>query len=130
MTEEVVVSDTAAVQQRTTLYSKQEPRDVIVAFRMARSMVERIDNYQSLHRKKSRTDAILDLLDTALYDMDNASRLQEPEVVKYLQENLYNVQLVDDITEWPQDRIEAIIGALASERERRLRLKIARTRGG
>ena len=121
--------DQAAVQQRTTLYSKQEPRDVIVAFRMARSMVERIDNYQSLHRKKSRTDAILDLLDTALYVMDNASRLQEPEVVKYLQENLYNVQLVDDITEWPQDRIEAIIGALASERERRLRLKIARTRG-
>jgi len=129
MTEEVVVSNTAAVRQRTTLYSKQEPRDVIVAFRMARSMVERIDNYQSLHRKKIRTDAILDLLDTALYVMDNASRLQEPEVVKYLQENLYNVQLVDDITEWPQDRIEAIIGALASERERRLRLKIARTRG-
>jgi len=62
--------------------------------------------------------------------MDNASRLEEPAVVKYLQENLYNVQLVDDITEWPQDRIEAIIGALASERERRLRLKIARTRGG
>ena len=130
MTEEVVVSNAAAVQQRTTLYSKQEPRDVIVTFRMARSMDERIDNYQSLHRKKSRTDAILDLLDTALYVMDNASRLQEPEVVKYLQENLYNVQLVDDITEWPQDRIEAIIGALASERERRLRLKIARSREG
>ena len=130
MTEEVVVSNTAAVQQRTTLYNKQEPRDVIVAFRMARSMVERIDNHQSLHRKKSRTDAIMDLLDTALYVMDNASRLEEPAVVKYLQENLYNVQLVDDITEWPQDRIEAIIGALASERERRLRLKIARSRGG
>jgi len=130
MTEEVVVSNTAAVQQRTTLYNKQEPRDVIVAFRMARSMVERIDNHQSLHRKKSRTDAIMDLLDTALYVMDNASRLEEPAVVKYLQENLYNVQLVDDITEWPQDRIEAIIGALASERERRLRLKIARSREG
>jgi hypothetical protein len=56
--------------------------------------------------------------------MDNASRLEEPAVVKYLQENLYNVQLVDDITEWPQDRIEAIIGALASERERRFRLKL------
>ena len=130
MTEEVVVSNTAAVQQRTTLYNKQEPRDVIVAFRMARSMVERIDNHQSLHRKKSRTDAIMDLLYTALYVMDNASRLEEPAVVKYLQENLYNVQLVDDITEWPQDRIEAIIGALASERERRLRLKIARSREG
>ena len=130
MTEEVVVSNTAAVQQRTTLYNKQEPRDVIVAFRMARSMVERIDNHQSLHRKKSRTDAIMDLLDTALYVMDNASRLEEPAVVKYLQENLYNVQLVDNITEWPQDRIEAIIGALASERERRLRLKIARSREG
>ena len=66
MTEEVVVSNTAVVQQRTTLYSKQEPRDVIIAFRMARTMAERIDNYRSLHRKKSRTDAIMDLLATGL----------------------------------------------------------------
>lgn len=34
--------------------------------------------------------------------------------------------LVDDNIEWPQDRIEAIIGALASEHERRFRLKIGR----
>jgi hypothetical protein len=56
--------------------------------------------------------------------MENASRLQDPEVVKYLRENLYNAQLVDDITGWPQDRVEAVIGALVSERERRLRLKL------
>jgi hypothetical protein len=31
---------------------------------------------------------------------------------------------VDDIMEWPQDRVEAVIGALASERERRLRMRI------
>jgi len=43
-------------------------------------------------------------------------------MVKYFQENLYNVQLVDAIMEWPQDRVEAIIGVLGSERERRLRL--------
>jgi len=47
-------------------------------------------------------------------------------MVKYFQENLYNVQLVDDIMEWPEDRVEAIIGVLASERERRLRLRISR----
>jgi hypothetical protein len=124
MPEEVVFG--AAVQQRITSYSKQEPRDVIVAFRIPRSMADRIDKYKKLHYKKSRTDAIMDLLDTALFVMDNAQLLEDPAVVKYLQENLYNVQLVDDVMEWPQDRIEAIIGALASEEERRLRLKIGR----
>jgi hypothetical protein len=58
--------------------------------------------------------------------MDNAQRLEDPAVVKYLQENLYNVQLVDDVMEWSQDRIEAIRGALASEKERRQRLMIGR----
>jgi hypothetical protein len=47
-------------------------------------------------------------------------------LVKYFQQNLYNVQLVDDIMDWPQDRIEAIIGVLASEKERRFRLRIGR----
>jgi hypothetical protein len=120
--------DHAAVQQRTTAYtqSKLEARDVIIAFRMTRSTAQKIDNYQSLHRKKSRTDAIMDLLEVALYIMDNAQRLADPTVVKYFQDNLYNVQLVDDITVWPQDRIEAIIGVLASERQRRFGLKLGR----
>jgi hypothetical protein len=117
--------DNAAVQQRTAAYTL-EPRDVIIAFRIRRSMAERIESYQSLHHKKSRTEAIMELLEAALYIMENAQRLQDPTIVKYLQENLYNVQLVDDIIDWPQDRIEAIIGALASERERRFRLKIGR----
>jgi hypothetical protein len=58
--------------------------------------------------------------------MEKAQSLQNPVMVKYFQENLYNMQLVDDIMEWPQDRVEAIIGVLASERERRLRLRIGR----
>ena len=117
--------DQAAVQQRTAAYT-QEPRDVIIAFRMRRSLAERIESYRSLHHKKSRTEAVMDLLEAALYIMENAQRLNDPSVVKYLQENLYNVQLVDDVTQWPQDRIEAIIGALVSERERRFRLRLGR----
>jgi len=58
--------------------------------------------------------------------MDNADRLKDPAVVKYLQDNLFNIQLVDDVMDWPQDRIEAIIGALANELERRLRIKIGK----
>jgi hypothetical protein len=128
MSESNLVPETAAVQQCTTLYTSHEPRDVIIAFRITRSLVERIGRYQLIHHKKSRTDAIFDLLEAALYIMDNAGRLGDPAVVKYFQDNLYNVQLVDDIMEWPQDRIEAIIGVLASERERRFRLKIGRER--
>ena len=61
-----------------------------------------------------------------LFVMEKAHSLQDPVMVKYFQENLYNVQLVDDIMEWSQDRVEAIIGVLASERERRFRLRISR----
>jgi hypothetical protein len=93
---------------------------------MRRSLADRIESYRSLHHKKSRTEAVMDLLEAALYIMENAQRLDDPVVVKYLQQNLYNVQLVDDVTRWPQDRIEAIIGALVSERERRFRLRLGR----
>lgn len=125
---EEIVPNSAAVQQHMTTYNKgqQEPRDVIVTFRMTRSLSDRIASYQSLYRKKSKTDAIVALLEAALYVMENARLLEDPEVVKYLRENLYNVQLADDIEKWPQDRIEAVIGALASEREMRLRLKIGK----
>lgn len=58
--------------------------------------------------------------------MDNVKRLDDPALVKYFRENLYNVQLVDNVIQWPQDRIEALIGVLASEGERRFRLKIGR----
>ncbi|GEM_PF-6785290 len=117
------VPNNAAVQQRTTPYT-QEPRDVIIAFRITRTLSNRISSYQFSYRKKSRTDAVMTLLESALYVMDNASRLEDPETVKYLRDNLYNVQLVDDITRWPQDRIEAVLGALVSEKERRFRIKL------
>jgi hypothetical protein len=99
---------------------------VIVAFRITRPLSDRISSYQTQYRRKSKTDAITTLLEAALYIMENASKLEDPQVVKYLRENLYNVQLVDDIEKWPQDRIEAVMGALASEKERRLRLKLGR----
>lgn len=123
MSEKDHMPNGVSVHKRTAAYAPQ-PRDVILAFRITRSLAERIDSYQSTHQKKRKTEAIIDLLEAALYIMENAQRLEDPAVVKYLQDNLYNVQLVDDIMHWPQDRIEAIMGALASERERRFRLKV------
>jgi hypothetical protein len=140
-------SNVQSVQPRTTEYaegeeggandrSNQKPqqaaplriesRDVIVSFRITRSLADRVEFFKSLHHKKNKTEAFAALLEIALYIQENAQRLNDPAIVKYFQENLYNVQLIDDITEWPQDRIEAIIGVLASERERRFRLKIGR----
>jgi hypothetical protein len=62
----------------------------------------------------------------ALYITENAERLDDPELVKYFKENLYNVQLVDEIMSWPPDRVEAMLGVLTSERDRRIRLRIHR----
>jgi hypothetical protein len=73
-----------------------------------------------------RTDAIIDLLEMALYIAENAERLDDPALVKYFKENLYNTQLVDEIMSWPPDMIDAILGVLTSERERRIRLRIGR----
>ena len=64
-------------------------------------------------------------METGAFVIEKAACLQDP-VVKYIQQNLYNVQLVDDVMEWPQDGVEAMIGVLASERERRLRIKIGK----
>lgn len=93
---------------------------------MTRSLVEKIEVYQEKYRKRVRTDAISDLLEMALYIAENVERLDDPVMVKYFKENLYNTQLVDDIMSWPPDRVEAILGVLTSERERRIRLRIGR----
>lgn len=104
----------------------RERRDVIIALRVTRSLVERVEAYQAKYRKRARTDAITDLVETGIYIMENVSRLEDRALVKYFRENLYNVQLVDDVMDWPPDRIEALIGVLASEKDRRIKLKIGR----
>lgn len=73
-----------------------------------------------------RTDAIIELQEMALYIAENAQRLDDPMLVKYFRENPYNTQLVDEIMSWPPDRVEAILGVLTSERERRIRLRLGR----
>ena len=105
---------------------RKELRDVMISFRMTRSLVDKIEVYQEKYRKRVRTDAIIDLLEMALYIAENAERLDDPAMVKYFKENLYNTQLVDDIMSWPPDRVQAILGVLTSERERRIRLRIGR----
>ena len=115
------------VHRSTTAYASNEPKDVIISFRITRTLAEGIEGYRKQQRKRlTKTEAITELLETGLFVMEKAHSLQDPVMVKYFQENLYNVQLVDDIMEWPQDRVEAIIGVLASERERRFRLRISR----
>jgi hypothetical protein len=75
-----------------------------------------MEEQSKLQRKRlTKTETITDLLETALFIKEKAQKLKDPAMVKYFQENLYNVQMVDDIMQWPQDRVEAIIGVLASE---------------
>ena|SRR6185503_7578918 len=96
------VQDDDCVHCSTTVYALNEPRDVIISFRITRTMAEGIEGYQMQARKRqTKTQAITNLLETGL-------------------------QLVDDIMEWPQDRVEAIVGVLVSERERRLRLRMGK----
>ena len=99
---------------------------MIISFRITRSLVDRIDQYRTQHRKRSRTEGITDLLQVALLIMDRAQNLDEPAMVKYFQEKLYDVQIVDDVMQWDQGRIEAMLGVLMSERERRLHIKLGK----
>ena len=122
----------SAIQRHMTGYSctntkstaKVEPRDVILVFRITRSMADKLESYQTNHKKRDRTEAVISLLSTALFVIDKAAELKDPEIVQYLRKNLYNLQIVDDVMDWPKDRIDAIIGLLASERDRRIRLRI------
>jgi hypothetical protein len=121
------VRDDDCVRCSTTVYALNEPRDVIISFRITRTLADGIEGYRMQARKRqTKTEAITHLLEAGLFVMEKAKSLQDPAVVKYFQENLYNVQLVDDIMEWPQDRVEAIVGVLVNERERRLRLRIGK----
>jgi hypothetical protein len=102
-------------------------RDVILSFRISRSLAERIERYRITKRRKRKTEAVIELLEVGVFVAEQADKLRDPVLVRYLQDNLYNLQLVDDMMEWPQDRIDAILGALASEKERRLRIKLGRS---
>src|SRR5213594_2606272 len=112
------------VRRSTTVYASNEPKDVIISFRITRTLAEQIEGYRKQQRKRlTKTQAITELLETGLFVTEKAHTLQDPVMVKYFQQNLYNVQLVDDIGTWPEDRVEAILGVLVDERERRFRLK-------
>ena len=52
------------------------------------------------------------------------SELRNQSMHNSFLKKMVEVQALTPIMEWPQDRIEAIIGALAGERERRFRLKL------
>lgn len=115
------------VRCSTTAYASSEPRDVIISFRITRTLAERIEAHRKQRYKRlTKTETITMLLETGAFVMEKAATLQDPALVQYFQQNLYNVQLVDDVMDWPQDRVEAMIGVLASERERRLRIKIGK----
>lgn len=124
------VPDAGVVQRCTRVYPQliggRERRDVVIGLRLSRRMIERVEEYQARCHKNNRTEALVDLVDLGLFVMDNLENLERPEIVQSLRQNLYNIQLVDDIMSWPQDRIEALLAVLASERDRRIRLRIGR----
>jgi hypothetical protein len=108
--------------------SFKESRDVILSFRITRSLADRIDSYQlnHAHKRLTKTQIVIDLIELGLFIVQQAGALEQPELVNYLKKNLYNIQLVDDIMGWPQDRIDAILGALAAEKDRRIRLQLGK----
>jgi hypothetical protein len=101
-----------------------EVRDVILSFRISRSLSDRIERYRMAKRWKKKTETLIELLEAGVFLVEQAGKMEEPALVKYLRENLYNVELVDEIMGWDQGRIDAVLGALVAEKDRRIRLKI------
>jgi 1-acyl-sn-glycerol-3-phosphate acyltransferase len=118
-----VIRNTAAV-----LHQPGKERKDMLQLRIPFSLLDSIYEFQSIHGRKTRTEAVIDLLRIALFVVEKSQELKDPAIVRYLQQNLYNLQIVDDIMTWSDDRVEAILGALKGEKDRRIRLKIGKAR--
>ena len=93
----------------------------VIACRIKYDLKMGIKQFQQKYHLKTETEAITRLLHAGLFVEQKKEELQDPAMVKFLQENLYNQQLVDWIYELPQDRLDALFGAFRSAREWRLK---------
>jgi hypothetical protein len=80
-----------------------------------------IEQFRISHWIKTETEAIVQLVQIGLFVDSIRGQLQDPAIVTFLQENLYNQALVDWIYELPSDRLEALYSAFKSARELRHR---------
>jgi hypothetical protein len=80
-----------------------------------------IEQFRTSHKIKTETEAIVQLVQIGLFVDSIKGQLQDPAIVTFLQENLYNQALVDWIFGLPSNRLEALYSAFASARELRHR---------
>jgi hypothetical protein len=108
-----------------TIHSyKLEVRDVILSFRITRSLSERIETYRMMYKRMRRTEAAIQLLEAGVFLAEQRDKLEDPELVKYLRNHLYDVELVDEVAKWDQNRIDAILALLMDEKDRRIKLHL------
>lgn len=103
---------------------QQDPKDFL-GMRVPHRLIEKIDAFRVEYHKHSRTEAIIDLLELALLIVQKKNDIKDPALVDYLRENLYNEKIVDFFWELPQDRLEALYGAIRDAREFRFAAKRA-----
>ena len=85
--------------------------------------MKEIQLFRSKHRSKTQTDAVIEIIRVGLLVDARQDELKDPEIVRYLQENLYNQLLADWIFDLPTDRLEALYSTFRSVRELRLNKK-------
>ena len=81
--------------------------------------MKRIQQFRTKHRLKTQTEAVVELMHVGLLVDARQEELKDPEIVRYLQENLYNQLLADWIFNLPTDRLEALYSTFRSARELR-----------
>jgi len=82
-----------------------------------------IAKFERDFHKRDRTEAITDLLELALQVVEKKDVIKDSALLGYLKENLYHEKIVDWFATLPDDRVEALYGALKDEKEIRLRNK-------
>jgi hypothetical protein len=96
----------------------------VVTCRVPQSLKQQVLEFRKKYHLKTETEAIIQLLQVALFVDNVREQLRDPEIVRYLSDNLYNERLVDWIFELPNDRLEALFGAFKSAKDLRFQRKM------
>ena len=97
--------------------------DAILCCRIPLELKQKLLAFRFRNRLKTETQAITQLLQLALYIDTKKESLEDPEVVRYLKENLYNQQIVDWAFSLPEDRLSALLGLLKDAKEMKTRAR-------